>query len=460
MRFWMPQEDEPRVKSLTDVIDQDWCIGCGVCVHADDSLALELDGEKLMFRPSGPGNELAVAVCPAVSVDYGELQRFVFGDVESDEYGVVEAVYLAQSADLDRNVAASSGGLIKELLVQLLDSDDIDGAIVLSHVDGLEFQPTLITDSSEVDQLPGSIYHNLDQSEALRILKETDGRFVLVGIPCVLEGIFKFISIAEPHLRSRVAVTIGLLCGWQYTHHSIEAMGEYLSFDPRDIEDIAYRGGGPVGKLRVDLADGTQKSASRRVDFSYQVAFDRHFNTRRCHVCVNHSNFLADIVVGDAWLPSTLMTKTGISLVIARSGAGRSHMEELVSRERIVLTEVGKKEISESQTDRVILGEFAYGYAGFLAEQGIPVPRLVGPNRGSGKPVSRSEIESFHSEYLIKTGLQRGRKYRRIWWRKATKGFPQLFGRYWRWFTVRVLRIKSIKGDREEIPRSQLRDFR
>lgn len=448
------------MKSLADVIDRDWCIGCGACVHADESLSLELDQETLMFRPSGPGNDLALAVCPAVGVDYAELQQFVFGDVSSDEYGVVEAVYLAQSVNHDRNVAASSGGLIKELLVQLLDRDDIDGAIVLSHIEGLDFQPKLITESSEVDRLPGSIYHNLDQSEALRILKETDGRFVLVAIPCVLEGIFKYISVVEPGLRDRVALTIGLLCGWQYTHHSIEAMGEYLSFDPTTIEDIAYRGGGPVGKFRVQLSDGSQKSASRRIDFSYQVAFDRHFNTRRCHVCVNHTNFLADIVVGDAWLPSTLMTKTGISLVIARSREGRLQMEELVSRERIVLTEVGRNEIRESQTDRVIFGEFAYPYADFLREQGIPTPILRGPNRGAGTPVSRSELESFDSEYLVKTELQRDRRYRRLWWRKATKGLPQLFGRYWRWFTVRVLRVKSITGDREEIPRSQLRHFK
>jgi coenzyme F420 hydrogenase subunit beta len=447
------------MNTLLDVIDQDWCIGCGACVHADDSLSLILDREALMFRPSGPGNHLAVAVCPAVGVDYGELQRFVFGDVPSDEYGVVESVYLAQSVDRNRNVAASSGGLIKELLVQLLDRDDIDGAIALSHVDSLDFQPSLITESSKVDQLPGSIYHNLDQGEALRILKEAEGRFVLVGIPCVLEGIYKYISVVQPDLLERIALTIGLLCGWQYTHHSIEAMGQYLSFDPEDIDDISYRGGGPIGKFRVQLADGSQKSASRRVDFSYQVAFDRHFNTRRCHVCVNHSNFLADVVVGDAWLPSTLMTKTGISLVIARSATGRTQMKELAEREKIVMTEVGKAEISESQTDRVILGEFAYSYADFLEEQDIPVPILNGPNRGSGTPVSRSEIEKFHSEYLVKTELQRNRRYRRLWWRKATKGLPQLVGRYWRWFTVRVLRIKSIKRDRHEISRNQLRDF-
>ena len=434
------------MNSLRDVIEQDWCIGCGACVHADGSLSLVLDEKKLVFQPTGPGNEAALAVCPAVSVDYLGLQQYVFGDLPYDAYGVVDTVFLAQSTDHARNVAASSGGLIKELLLQLIERDDVDGAIALSHVAGLDFRPTLIRDASTIDQLPGSIYHNLEQSEALRILRENEGRFVLVAIPCELEGIYKYINLVEPHLKDRIATTIGLLCGWQYSHHSIEAMGEYLSFDPHEIVDVAYRGGGPVGKFRVRLANGEEKSASRRVDFSYQVAFDRHFNTRRCHICVNHSNFLAEIVVGDAWLPSTLMTKTGISLVVARTERARREMERLAERSRVVLVEASTQEIRDSQTDRVVFGEFAYSYADFLTEQGIPTPVLTGPNREGGKPAGRSELESFHSEYLIKTELQRSRRYRRLWWRKATKGLPQLVRRYWRWFTVRVLRIREHQG--------------
>jgi coenzyme F420-reducing hydrogenase beta subunit len=350
--------------------------------------------------------------------------------------------------------------LVKELLAQLLTRPDVDGAIALSHVEGLVFEPTLLTEPSQVDDLPGSIYHNLDQSRALEILKETEGRIVLVGIPCVLEGIFKYISVVEPDLREKVAFTIGLLCGWQYTHHSIAAMGEYLKYDPADIVDVAYRGGGPVGKYKVMLADGDEKTASRRVDFSYQVAFDRSFNTRRCHVCVNHSNFLADIVVGDAWLPSTLTTKTGISLIIARSPDARDEMEQMEARGAIVLTEVGRDEILESQTSDVIFGEFAYSYADFLLEKEIPVPILDGPNREAGKRMDHDEVQSFYNEYLTKLQLQREGLYRRLWWRKATKGMPQLIRRYYRWFTVRVLRIKSLRGDRQEISRAQLREFR
>ena len=71
-----------------------------------------------------------------------------------------------------------------------------------------------------------------------------------------------------------------------------------------------------LGKLKIRTKNDSTEY-SRRVNFSYQVAFDRSFNSPRCLVCVNHSNYLSEIVIGDAWLPSTLFTKTGISLVIA-----------------------------------------------------------------------------------------------------------------------------------------------
>ena len=74
----------------------------------------------------------------------------------------------------------------------------------------------------EVDELPGSIYHNLPKDGVLRLLKELEGRFVLVGIPCEFEGIYQYIFEVEPALREKIHSTIGLLCGWQYSYHAIK----------------------------------------------------------------------------------------------------------------------------------------------------------------------------------------------------------------------------------------------
>jgi coenzyme F420 hydrogenase subunit beta len=456
-----PTSSQATVRdSLQGVIDNDMCIGCGACTFADPTVAVSLHPEKLIYLPETAGNATAAAVCPAVQVDFAGLHAKVFPDLEVTEYGVVDSVLLAQSTDEHRNVNASSGGLIKELLHHLLGRSDVDGIIALGHVEGLDFQPRLITEPAGIDELPGSIYHNLSQPRAIELLRENEGRYVLVAIPCQLEGIYQYIYECEPHLADRIHTTVGLLCGWQYGHHAIKAICEYLGADYEQIVDISYRGGGPVGKLRIRTRDGREVSASRRVDFGYQVAFDRHFNTPRCHTCINHSNFLADIVVGDAWLPSTVFTKTGISLLICRKPHTRAVVDELVAAGRVVASEVTNEEIRESQTDRVIFGNFAYAYADYLDELGQHHPDMVGPNRERAQLVARDEVVHFHEELVRKLELQRAGRYRFLKWRKATYELPRFVNRYWTWFTVRILKIKSIKGERREVPKEKLSIFR
>lgn len=450
--------DRPA-KDLRAVRESSMCIACGACVHADPTLTLRLEPTKQIWEPDHDGNELAAAVCPAIQVDFEELQTRIFPGAEPGPYGVVDTVMLAQSTNLERNRAASSGGLIKELLAALLDQPDVDGAIVLKEISGLDFSPTIIRSPEEVDELPGSIYHNLPKDKVLDLLKGNLGSFVLVGIPCEFEGIFQYIFKVEPHLGSRIHSTIGLLCGWQYSYHALRAICQYKRAPFDEIERISYRGGGPVGKLRVQTPRG-EMTASRRVDFAYQVAFDRTFNTPRCHLCINHSNFLADVVVGDAWLPSTVGTKTGISLIINRKPEMTALLRRLQSDERIVISDVSTEEIKESQKPRIAFGYFAYAYAEYRKRKGLHAPAMIGPNRPMAELVSDAEVEEFYSELVRKLELQWARRYRFLYWRKATKELPRLFHRYWEWFTVRILRIKSFKGERQELSRDQLSVFR
>lgn len=444
---------------LSGVIAESLCIGCGACAVVDPTVELRLDPRKLIFEPSHPSNGAAAAVCPAVQVDFAGLQRELFPGRDPDEYGVVHSVMLAQSTDEQRNLKASSGGLIKELLLHHLAQPDIDGVIALAHVSGLDFQPTLLTRPEQVDELPGSIYHNLAQPRAIELLRENEGRFVLVAIPCQLEGIWQYVRTHEPHLRARIATTVGLLCGWQYSHHAIRAISQFEGVDPDAITDISYRGGGPVGKLRI-TTPAKSVAVSRRVSFGYQVAFDRSFNTPRCHLCINHSNFLADIVVGDAWLPSTVMTKTGISLLINRTEAADRTIRTLAEAGRLTFSEVTKAEIEESQTRRVLFGDFAYAYAEHLDALGRHRPDMVGPNRAVARLSDEREVASFRRELERKLELQWAGRYRYLWGRKATKELRRFVMRYVDWFLVRVVRIKSLLGRRHEVPKEKISKFR
>lgn len=435
------------------------CVGCGACVAASPGLKLELHPEKRMLSPNGAGNSQARDVCPGYQVDFDGLLAELFPGAEQTPLGAIDSVFLAQSTDHSRNLRASSGGLIKELLHSYLAQPEVSGVISIKHAQGLEYRPALITDPAEIDELPGSVYHALDLSGVIEILAANPGRYVLTAIPCQLEGIFQYILRHAPELRERIHTTIGLICGWTYTHHALEAICRFSGVPFDELQDVSYRGGGPVGPLRLVTRHGITR-VNRRVSFNYQVAFDRSFNLPRCHLCINHTNYLADVVVGDAWLPSTLRTRTGISLVICRRPETRQHLERLAEQGRIRLTPARPEDIEESQTRRVAYGDFAYAYAEFRRERGLFTPRMQAPNRVAARLRPLPEVEQFHAGTEAKVRLQRQGRYRALRLRKLSVEFLPFTSRYLRWFLVRVLRIKSLLGLRKEVPGEELADFR
>lgn len=414
-------------RDLRTVLDNDWCISCGACVHADPSLALHLDGRSQMFVPDGPGNADAAAVCPAVGVDFDGLHDVLFPGREPGPFGVVESVMLAQSVDAERNRRASSGGIIREVLAARLRDPEVDGAIVLARRTGIEYEPTLITDPAQVDDLPGSLYHNLPKDRVLELLKEHEGRFVVVAIPCELEGIYQYVLRLRPDLRPRIHSTIGLLCGWQNTRHALRAICDFKDVDYDALTDVAYRGGGPLGDLRLSTAQG-EVTVNRRRDLSYLVAFDRSFTMPRCHVCINHNNFLADIVVGDAWIEETSRSDAGVSIVINRQPESDRLMRDLASDERVVIADVDVDVVERSQKPRVSYGNFAYAYSELLEQLGAAPPRMTGPNRPAAELVDEEEVVRFHREYTAKRQLQAAGRYRRLRLRKVTRELRRFVG--------------------------------
>jgi coenzyme F420-reducing hydrogenase beta subunit len=398
-----------------------------------------------MYEPTSSGGVDAASVCPSIAVDYACLQTKRFGQAKARSIGVVESILLAQSMDRERNLRASSGGVIKEILLEGLSRREIDGVIALSHRRGICFEPDSIRSSEDVDRLPASIYHNVPFDNALKILMGRPARYALVATPCQLEGIYKLIYTFRPDLAERVALSIGLICGWTYSHHAIKAICTFTGIDFDRIENIAYRGAGPVGHLRIETPTRTS-SINRRRNFHYIVAFDRSFNLPRCHLCVNHLNYLADIVVGDAWLSRVAGTTAGVSLVICRAKKTADIMNRISEAGNIRLAEACEADLVESQSRNFVYGDFAYAYAHYLESIGRFTPRLIGPNRDAAVLPPITEVSRFHRTYMRKVRMQQQGAYRRLWIRKL---FFDVAGYAWR-LTRKLLKQAPSRSTRRK----------
>lgn len=370
-------------------------------------------------------------LCISHQIDYNELSTKLFGQEPNTDLGQVEATYLAQSTNFDRAYKATSGAIIKETLLHLFNTGQIEAAIVIKKAGPLEYKPSKITTAAEVDELPPSVYHMIDYTDTVSLLEEaTEKKLAVVGTPWQIDGLYQYIFSRNAKLQKKIHLTIGLLTGWYFSHHMIRALCAYYSINYDDLEDIVYRGGGRLGKTRFIFKDGSTKEINRFTIRSL-VAFERYFNVPKFMVEINQHNMLADIVVGDAHIPECMYSKTGISLVISRSKVAEKTLRDMSEQKTITLKKVANETLIRSQKRDRLYGDFAYSYLDYLEEIGEPVPKIQAPNRAKHRSIPRSKLEKFHRSYQRKLALQKKGKYWQILIEKYTlnghKVYPRLF---------------------------------
>ncbi|MHA1632637.1 MAG: Coenzyme F420 hydrogenase/dehydrogenase, beta subunit C-terminal domain, partial [Candidatus Freyarchaeota archaeon] len=120
---------------------------------------------------------------------------------------------------------------------------------------------------------------------------------------------------------------------------------------PDEVAELDYRGLGWPGSMLIRL----KKGLSLRVPYvggwkAYWPLFSSFFFTPwRCLMCPDETNELADVSVGDAWLPELRNEKMGESVVVVRTRLGEEFLKEAASSGVISLkrVECGKVRISQ-----------------------------------------------------------------------------------------------------------------
>jgi len=322
-------------ESIDLICRADQCISCGACVAICplDNIRLVYNGQREKYdarvvAPERCGQNCAASnclrVCPSYEVDFAAL-----GDAEAnDALGRCLEVWTGRSARPGEALRASSAGVVRRLLDELLKADLIDGVIALSHDAGLDFTPKLLTD---VADLPGSIYHNVNFAPVFDLIEQTDARLAVVALPCHIAGLTKYFSVPRKRkFQRRIVLTISLICGYSFSRAGIKAYARGKGI--RRIDSVAYRGAGKGKQVRIGHSGGRHVQPRpgslrwrRYVDF--QLLFHPMLAQRRCLCCVDHLGYLADLVIGDAWLPRFANETEGTNLIVVRTQRGKVALE-------------------------------------------------------------------------------------------------------------------------------------
>lgn len=346
-------------KTVSDVADADLCLSCGTCESVCPASAINLEiSKKSIYEPIINHDKcinckMCLKVCPGISVDFEELNNDVF-DKQPDITWIGNFVkcYLGNSRDEIIRYNSTSGGMVTQILDFLLEKGIIDGALVtgMSKDRPLEPNPFIARTKDEILSAAVSKYCPVPLNRVLKKIMNEEGKFAVVGLPCHIHGI-RMLEKTNRNLRDKIVLHIGLLCSHTVNFNGTEFLLAKKNIQKKDIVKLSYRGNGWPGRMSIRYKDGSGTSIPfDRNWFAYWTIFSPYFFTPlRCITCTDLTAELADISLGDAWLPELMNDTVGMSIVISRTEKSESIINNMCDENKIYIRGIHHEDVKRSQ---------------------------------------------------------------------------------------------------------------
>lgn len=361
--------------NIKKTIKADLCTGCGICEGACPTGAISTIVKKGNFRPKINAKKCincgrCVKACPGLGVDLVGLANKYQSDTANYNkmVGRYEKCFTGYSNDYEVRYHSASGGMVSQFLIWLLENGKIDGAIVtkFDHDNPLLVKTFIATTREEIISARSSKYAPVTLNRVAQDIKAASGsRYVVVGLPCHIQGMRKLMEI-DKKLRDKVIGLFGIYCSCGRTFYLTEYVFKERGIQKNKITYFQYRDEGCLGKMVVKVP---QKEAntirvinnnSESVLYKKDVVYKEHYQSyyhplrsffipRRCLFCIDHYAELADVCFGDIHIKPYSDDKVGVNSIIVKNKRWLNLLEECSASGVVHLDDVSFQTISDSQ---------------------------------------------------------------------------------------------------------------
>lgn len=335
--------------SVEAVVRDGLCNSCGTCVAICPQGAVgmvETPGGLLFAKVSKESCDccgLCLRACGGSHLENGLLSG------EADPFkGEVLAAYCGYATDPEVRLRGQSGGVVTALLSFLMDSGEIDKALVTRMPENgtLRPEPFLARGKEELFETQGSKYCPAAvNAEIPREVGKNCQKLALVGLSCHIHGL-RNAQQFQANWKDGVGVAIGLFCDRTLTYAAIDFLVNKGNVAKEDVAAFRYRDkmqGGWPGSIFIRTKAGNNIRVPSR---ERQIIKD-YFTPLRCRLCFDKMNVLSDIAVGDAW--KVKEDKAGFSVLLARTQSGLALIERAKKAGYLCLDEIDPEKIFSGQ---------------------------------------------------------------------------------------------------------------
>lgn len=329
-------------KLKNEIVDTGLETQCGTSAGVSEGTLRyeEKNGIPILTRTekNQPVPRAAYEGCAAQNCPYPELNKFTFGKLpENWLSGIVEKSFIGHTTDESIRREGASGGVLSAVLIYLLETKKIQGAICLQMGKSAPYkaEPIIARTKEEILSCAQSIYSVTPVNTILEQLDQENGPLAYVGLPDQVAAIRKLQMINHPSVRN-IKYVLGPYMGTQMYFEAIRSfLRSHGVRSEKEIANLQYRAGEWPGHLQITLKDGRVLKAEKFY-YNYLIPF---FITRSSLQLVDFTNELTDISVGDAWSPEYEKKGGGHSVVLARSNEATKIIAEMKKLNLLTLQE-------------------------------------------------------------------------------------------------------------------------
>ena len=386
---------------IKEVIDNDYCIGCGTCVAiAPETFEAYLDFKtgqiKAKYKTQSNHQDWANAdqVCPFSSASLNEdeiADIYKYDGIKYNErIGHYQSIYVSRVSDSSIYKKASSGGIIRWLLQKLLNEGKVSSVICVIPGEGRSlFKYAILNSVDDIINSATSSYYPVEWSEILSIIEKTDKPIAITGLPCFIKGLKNYIRAKG--LNPSLFITVGLICGHLKSTFYAFMLAEQLNIRPSDLRSINFRKKMPntLANNKGVAVRSTLDTSKEEVVTTVKQLFGTDygfglFKYKACDFCDDVFAETADVVVGDAWIPKYL--NQGNSLLVTRGNLVDAQIQKYTQKGELITDRITIDEAIASQDAGLRHRKDTISYRLYLEKKKkkwVPLKRSYSHNRFS-----------------------------------------------------------------------------
>lgn len=342
----------------------------GSCAVVDNNIKMKINEfglyeEVVLLSEDQKLNPMVEHVSPNLNqrINESDIARRLYHDIDGIQYderiGYFTSLYAGHVTEGEYREKASSGGMGTWIFKELFEKNLIDGVIHVKENTDKEspimFHYDISKSVEDIQAGSKTKYYPVEFSRVLKIVKETPGRYAIIGIPSFIMAI-RLLAEKDDIIKERIKFTVGLICGHQKSSKFAELMAWQVGIKPGDLKYIDFRKkllDRPASSYGVEMRGFVEGEEVTIVKPTNELLGQNwgqgYFKPMASDYTDDVMNETADITLGDAWLPEYTQDSEGNNVVVVRNPIIDDLIKEGIESGNLNLDIVDKETIFRSQ---------------------------------------------------------------------------------------------------------------